>query len=198
MTNDSLIHKIRERQWLRGNFQAVYVDDIEEMIRQHEADFFAGTGEPMPVDRPDLRGEIPDTAFEFWYTENADRYGLGSFKSCEWVWKAARQHKPVPGEISTYKGVGDNAESVVRHEVYNQKSGHEGTEDCVMEIIRRLQPYLRTTEPVSVSLEKCKQAVGKVFIPDDIWNIEEGRKLEQAAKAVLESLKAQGVQFDVD
>jgi hypothetical protein len=44
-----------------------------------------------------------------------------------------------------------------------------------------------------VSLEKCKQAVGRVFVPDGVWNIEEGFKLEMAAKAVLETI---GVKYE--
>lgn len=38
MIERSLIGKIRERQWDHGKFPAVYMDDVEDIIRQHEAD----------------------------------------------------------------------------------------------------------------------------------------------------------------
>lgn len=48
---------------------------------------------------------------------------------------------------------------------------------------------LRLREPVSkqVSLAKCKWELSKVFVPDGIWNIEEGMKMERAVKAVLDA-----------
>lgn len=55
--------------------------------------------------------------------------------------------------------------------------------------IRKLIPYFPTHKPASVSLNECVQAI-KSHYPKD-WNP------RQWAKAVLESLKAQGVQFDV-
>lgn len=53
----------------------------------------------------------------------------------------------------------------------------------------------RAAEPVSgspVSLAKCKWELSKVFVPDGIWNIEEGMKMERAAKAMLD---AAGVKY---
>jgi hypothetical protein len=46
------------------------------------------------------------------------------------------------------------------------------------------------TKPVSgslVSLAKCKWELSKVFVPNGIWNIDEGMKMERAAKAVLDT-----------
>lgn len=37
MVNESLIYKIRDRQWRHGKAHAVYVDDFEEILRQHTA-----------------------------------------------------------------------------------------------------------------------------------------------------------------
>ncbi len=43
-----------------------------------------------------------------------------------------------------------------------------------------------------VSVKECTKAVASVFVPDGIYNIEEGWKMEKAAKAVLE---AAGVRY---
>jgi hypothetical protein len=43
-----------------------------------------------------------------------------------------------------------------------------------------------------VSLERCKIAAGRALIPDCVWNIEEGFKIERIAKAVL---TAAGVKY---
>lgn len=37
-------------------------------------------------------------------------------------------------------------------------------------------------------VESTKQAIGNALIPDGVWNIDEGFKLERAAKAALQAI----------
>ncbi len=75
--------------------------------------------------------------------------------------------------------------------VLQLQSGTARNEEEIENLVSVLN--LRTTEPVSVSLAKCKWEISKVFVPDGIWNIEEGMKMERAAKAVLD---AAGVKYE--
>lgn len=85
--------------------------------------------------------------------------------------------KPIPDD----DGVLANVEAIVRYEVYNQKDGHEGTEDCCMEIMRRLRPYLATRNPVSVDLTK---SVPQENIPYRNEDVATGKLSEQSVVQV--------------
>lgn len=96
-----------------------------------------------------------------------------------------------PSEISVVEELSRIVESALRKEMAG-KAYHDFQLESAL-AVEALRPYLRTTEPVSVSLTGCFDALlsGK----DDDWA--SGRVPLKPVRAILDYLKTQGVQFNV-
>ncbi len=88
------------------------------------------------------------------------------------------------GEISDV--VADEVKARI-HGMLGSRGMFDSDASMTVGIYGVIEPYLRANMPVSVSLAKCKWELSKVFVPNGIWNIEEGMKMERAAKAVLDA-----------
>lgn len=101
--------------------------------------------------------------------------------------KAKQQGNGMPGEVPV---VDENELAILSTTLVNviADHAHNSKEPLRTKLCRHLRPYLRTPEPVTVSLMKCINAATEV----DKSPFAAYRSI---AKAVLESAKEQGAKF---
>jgi hypothetical protein len=103
-------------------------------------------------------------------------------------------------------------EEKLRAELFSIISMHKDVLDGLImdKIMKKLLPYLRTTEPVSVSLEKCGDVLAEEMKRQNLCTDKDIGKTKyktivgvdgitctrRLSKAVLEAAKEQGAKFD--
>lgn len=165
MTSDSLIGKLEALSTMgEGNYADVPLDDVLKIVRQH-----------MEYPKSDASddGELASvvaSAASLVGDKNAAITGLQ------------------PSEISDTVKLWD----LLATEFANLQTGEDEPwtdGDYAMEAVRILKPYLRATEPVSVSLKKCVDAIALSGLYDSDIN-DAIDYYEAVAKAVLDAAGA--------
>lgn len=142
---------------------------------------------------------------KLWEAHRLSAYGYVRTVDVE---KMIRQHfaeQPIDGN---YQGAMADLNELVRVAIHNRKGldgflrdnyprewaeqpmGDASTrKDEVHKANASVQTSSPTTTPAQGDVERVKKAIALVFVPDGIYNIEEGWKLERAAKAALAAMQ---------
>lgn len=151
MTNDSLIEKLEARKKLfeenADDFDRGTVAGLLEAIalvrQQNEGDASTRKDEDGPKPLPTPSTHTSDCKTNGYDTSDGIKYAQESECDCQ-------------GEISV---LSDDALYELISEAIPTSVKYEARHESIKGVVEAIRPYLRTTEPVTVSLEKCAKAL---------------------------------------